>query len=86
MMRYTRITIKKWHAKLDMKQTLEADPCFPFFLLFCYAFLLRIVTNSLKTRDMMYMWGGSEPNQTQIKPNKMKREKDGKDEEYHQTR
>jgi len=34
----------------------------------------------------VYMGGVSEPNQTQIKPNKMKREKDGKDEEYHQKR
>ena len=33
----------------------------------------------------VYVGGVSEPNQTQIKPNKMKREKDGKDEEYHQT-
>jgi len=40
-----------------------------------------------RIRDrVMYMWVVSEPNQTQIKPNKMKREKDGKDEEYHQTR
>jgi len=34
----------------------------------------------------VYVGGVSEPNQTQIKPNKMKREKDGKDEDYHQTR
>ena len=34
----------------------------------------------------VYVGGVSEPNQTQIKPNKMEREKDGKDEEYHQTR
>jgi len=33
----------------------------------------------------VYVGGVSEPNQTQIKPNKMNRGKDGKDEEYHQT-
>jgi len=48
-------------------------------------FILHFDHEALKY-ILMYMWVVSEPNQTQIKPNKMKREKDGKDEEYHQTR
>ena len=72
-----------WPWKLDF----HGFGCFCVFF-FCNVFGCNV--GHFKTLALIpidvYVGGVSEPNQTQIKPNKMKGEKDGKDEEYHQTR